>query len=185
MLQFKLPAIGEGVVEGEIVQWLKKPGDPVRANEALVEVMTDKATVEIPAPKDCVVAELRADEGAVAAVGEIIAVLDDTGAAKVLAAPIAAAPQPESSAPPPSAPGPSSMRAKPSNGRTSARRPARCPCWRPPPLGPSPASSGIDLAEPSRRRARTHHQGPTSCEARADVRYHVAPDRGGYRRLRA
>ena len=50
MSEFKLPAIGEGVVEGEIVRWLKKPGDRVAANEPLVEVMTDKATVEIPAP---------------------------------------------------------------------------------------------------------------------------------------
>ncbi|MGB1276011.1 MAG: DUF2213 domain-containing protein, partial [Nannocystaceae bacterium] len=46
MMDFKLPEIGEGVVEGEIVQWLKQPGEPVDANEALVEVMTDKATIE-------------------------------------------------------------------------------------------------------------------------------------------
>jgi len=132
MLQFKLPAIGEGVVEGEIVQWLKKPGDPVRANEALVEVMTDKATVEIPAPKDCVVAELRADEGAVAAVGEIIAVLDDSGAAKAPApeAP-ATAPPPGSPAPPPSSTGPSSMRSTE--------------------LADSPAPSGKVLATPAAR----------------------------------
>jgi len=138
MLQFKLPAIGEGVVEGEIVQWLKKPGDPVRANEALVEVMTDKATVEIPAPKDCVVAELRADEGAVAAVGEIIAVLDDSGAAKAPApeAP-ATAPPPGSPAPPPSSTGPSSMRSTE--------------------LADSPAPSGKVLATPAARaHAREH-----------------------------
>lgn len=138
MLQFKLPAIGEGVVEGEIVQWLKKPGDAVRANEALVEVMTDKATVEIPAPKDCVVAELRADEGAVAAVGEIIAVLDDSGAAEVPPAPTAApAPPPGSSAPPPSRTGPSSMRSTE--------------------LGESTAPSGKVLATPAARaHAREH-----------------------------
>ncbi|MCA9661892.1 MAG: 2-oxo acid dehydrogenase subunit E2, partial [Myxococcales bacterium] len=44
MIEFRLPEIGEGVVEGEIVTWLKEPGDAVEANEALVEVMTDKAT---------------------------------------------------------------------------------------------------------------------------------------------
>lgn len=103
MMQFKLPAIGEGVVEGEIVKWLKQPGDTVRTNEALVEVMTDKATVEIPAPQDCVVAELKADEGAIAAVGETIALLDDVGAAT-------SGPPPGSSAPPPSSTGPSSTR---------------------------------------------------------------------------
>jgi pyruvate dehydrogenase E2 component (dihydrolipoamide acetyltransferase) len=74
MLEFKLPAIGEGVVEGEIVRWLKKPGDRVAANEPLVEVMTDKATVEIPSPQDAVIAEIRADEGVIAAVGQVIAV---------------------------------------------------------------------------------------------------------------
>ncbi|MEX1363687.1 MAG: biotin/lipoyl-containing protein, partial [Nannocystaceae bacterium] len=55
MPEFKLPAIGEGVVEGEIVRWLKQPGDRVAANEGLVEVMTDKATVEIPSPVDAVI----------------------------------------------------------------------------------------------------------------------------------
>ena len=77
MLEFKLPAIGEGVVEGEIVRWLKQPGDAVAANEGLVEVMTDKATVEIPSPRAGVVREIRAEEGTIAAVGEILAVLAD------------------------------------------------------------------------------------------------------------
>ena len=108
MLQFKLPAIGEGVVEGEIVQWLKKPGDSVQANEALVEVMTDKATVEIPAPQDCVVAEMKVAEGEIAAVGEVIALLNASGATAT-AAP-ASAPPPGSPAPPPSTTGPSSSR---------------------------------------------------------------------------
>lgn len=47
---FNLPDIGEGVVEGEIVQWLKREGDPVKQDEPVVVVMTDKATVELPAP---------------------------------------------------------------------------------------------------------------------------------------
>jgi len=74
-MEFKLPAIGEGVVEGEIVRWLKKPGDRVAANEPLVEVMTDKATVEIPAPQDAVVERIVSDEGVIAAVGSVIAIL--------------------------------------------------------------------------------------------------------------
>ena len=114
MLQFKLPAIGEGVVEGEIVQWLKKPGDHVRANEALVEVMTDKATVEIPAPSDCVVAEIRAQEGVVAAVGEVIALLSDESAAS--------GPPPGSSAPPASSIGPTSGRATEPGATTAPAR---------------------------------------------------------------
>ena len=47
-IEFKLPDIGEGVAEGEIVKWLVKAGDTVVEHQAVVEVMTDKATVEIP-----------------------------------------------------------------------------------------------------------------------------------------
>ncbi len=82
MLEFKLPAIGEGVVEGEIVRWLKQAGDTVALNEPLVEVMTDKATVEIPAPVAGVVTELRAAEGDVCAVGQVLAILGDDRATR-------------------------------------------------------------------------------------------------------
>ena len=87
MIEFKLPAIGEGVVEGEIVRWLKQPGDNVMANEPLVEVMTDKATVEIPSPQDAVVAEHKAPEGEIAAVGQVIAILSGDGASVAGACP--------------------------------------------------------------------------------------------------
>ena len=83
MFEFKLPAIGEGVVEGEIVRWLKQPGEAVAPNEGLVEVMTDKATVEIPSPRAGTVKEHRAAEGDIAAVGEVIALLDEQGSAAV------------------------------------------------------------------------------------------------------
>src|SRR5256885_7704646 len=49
--EFKLPDIGEGVVEGEIVKWLVKPGDQIVDDQPLLEVMTDKATVVIPSPR--------------------------------------------------------------------------------------------------------------------------------------
>ncbi|MCA9712636.1 MAG: E3 binding domain-containing protein, partial [Myxococcales bacterium] len=87
MPEFKLPAIGEGVVEGEIVRWLKQPGDSVAANEGLVEVMTDKATVEIPSPRDGVVERHVVPEGAVAAVGEVIAILGEAAASAPAPAP--------------------------------------------------------------------------------------------------
>ena len=92
MPEFKLPAIGEGVVEGEIVRWLKQPGESVAANEGLVEVMTDKATVEIPSPRNGVVERLVVDEGAVAEVGEVIAILGEASASASAAPPAAAMP---------------------------------------------------------------------------------------------
>ena len=55
--EFKLPDIGEGLAEGEIVKWLVAVGDTVDEDQPLVEVMTDKATVEIPSPRGGTVAE--------------------------------------------------------------------------------------------------------------------------------
>jgi pyruvate dehydrogenase E2 component (dihydrolipoamide acetyltransferase) len=90
MLEFKLPAIGEGVVEGEIVRWLKQPGEAVAANEALVEVMTDKATVEIPSPVAAVLREHKRSEGEICPVGGVLALLEAAGApAAVTPAPAA------------------------------------------------------------------------------------------------
>jgi len=68
----KLPDIGEGVAEGEIVRWLVKAGDRVREDQPLVEGMTDKASVEIPSPRTGVVAALLAEEGEVVNVGATI-----------------------------------------------------------------------------------------------------------------
>src|SRR5438270_10846761 len=79
MFEFRLPDIGEGVVEGEVVKWHVKPGDNVREDQPMVEVMTDKATVEIPSPKAGVVKEIRALEGKTCAVGSVMVVIDDGG----------------------------------------------------------------------------------------------------------
>lgn len=68
----KLPDIGEGVAEGEIVRWLVKAGEAVKEDQPLVEVMTDKASVEIPSPRTGTVAALHAEEGAVVPVGTVI-----------------------------------------------------------------------------------------------------------------
>jgi len=90
MHEFKLPEIGEGVVEGEIVQWLKQPGERVVANEPLVEVMTDKATVEIPSPATGTVQALKAGEGDICPVGDLIALIEEGDAPAEAAAPAAA-----------------------------------------------------------------------------------------------
>ncbi|MFN8586255.1 MAG: dihydrolipoamide acetyltransferase family protein [Candidatus Eisenbacteria bacterium] len=89
----KLPDIGEGVAEGEIVRWLVKAGDAVKEDQPLVEVMTDKASVEIPAPRTGTIAAIHAAEGALVPVGTVIVSIDVAGAGASGAAP-AAAPSP-------------------------------------------------------------------------------------------
>jgi pyruvate dehydrogenase E2 component (dihydrolipoamide acetyltransferase) len=79
--EFKLPDIGEGVTEGEIVQWLVKEGDVVTEDQPMVEVMTDKATVTIAAPRAGRIAELRGKPGQVIAVHAVLVVFElDAGA---------------------------------------------------------------------------------------------------------
>jgi pyruvate dehydrogenase E2 component (dihydrolipoamide acetyltransferase) len=85
--EFRLPDIGEGVVEGEVVKWHVKQGDPIRVDQPMVEVMTDKATVEIPSPKAGVVKEIRAPEGKTCAVGAVMVVIDDGSASASVARP--------------------------------------------------------------------------------------------------
>src|SRR3569833_2069087 len=86
MFEFRLPDIGEGVVEGEVVKWRVKAGDPVREDQPMVEVMTDKATVEIPSPKAGVIKEIRAAEGSTCAVGAVMVVIDEAAGASAGAA---------------------------------------------------------------------------------------------------
>jgi pyruvate dehydrogenase E2 component (dihydrolipoamide acetyltransferase) len=74
-LEFKLPDVGEGVAEGEIVQWLVGPGEEVVEDQPLVEVETDKAVVEVPSPVNGRVKEIRAEVGEVVPVGNVIIVL--------------------------------------------------------------------------------------------------------------
>ena len=87
----KLPDIGEGVAEGEVVRWLVKPGDAVNEDQPLVEVMTDKASVEIPSPRTGTIASIHVEEGAVVAVGTVlVSIAVAGGAAGSASAPAAA-----------------------------------------------------------------------------------------------
>ncbi len=81
--EFKLPDIGEGIHEGEIVRWLVKEGDRVEEDQPLVEVMTDKATVELPSPVAGTVLEIKAKEGEVVKVGSVLVVIGEAGEAGV------------------------------------------------------------------------------------------------------
>lgn len=80
--EFKLPDIGEGVHEGEIVQWLVKEGDFIKEDQAIVEVMTDKVTAEIPAPTSGILKEMRGKPGEVITVGSVIAVFEEKAEGK-------------------------------------------------------------------------------------------------------
>jgi pyruvate dehydrogenase E2 component (dihydrolipoamide acetyltransferase) len=74
--EFRLPDIGEGVVEGEVVRWLVKEGDPLREDQPMVEIMTDKATVEIPAPRAGRVGKRMFAEGQLCPVGKVLITIE-------------------------------------------------------------------------------------------------------------
>lgn len=78
ILDFKLPDLGEGVAEGEIVKWLVAEGQQVKEDEPMVEVMTDKATVQIPSPTSGVVKQILAKEGQTVKVGTNLVVLESS-----------------------------------------------------------------------------------------------------------
>ncbi|MFD0884455.1 biotin/lipoyl-containing protein, partial [Streptosporangium algeriense] len=77
MKEFKLPDVGEGLLEAEIVRWHVKPGDPVKVNQIIVEIETAKAIVELPSPYEGVIAALLAEEGQTVDVGSPIITVDD------------------------------------------------------------------------------------------------------------
>jgi pyruvate dehydrogenase E2 component (dihydrolipoamide acetyltransferase) len=115
----KLPDVGEGVTEGELVRWLVKVGDTVEPDQPVVELMTDKATVEVPSPYAGVVKELKFKEGDVVPIETVILVLEtDGGSAKA-----APASQKESPAGASAGPAPQ-MQMKPSSPAAPQVKPA-------------------------------------------------------------
>jgi pyruvate dehydrogenase E2 component (dihydrolipoamide acetyltransferase) len=75
--EFKLPDLGEGLTEGEVARWLVAEGDEVAEDQPLVEIQTDKTTVEIPSPAAGKVARILVAEGEVAPVGTVLVVIGD------------------------------------------------------------------------------------------------------------
>lgn len=94
--EFRLPDIGEGVAEGEVVQWFVKEGDSVREDAPLVSVLTDKANVEIPSPKSGRIAQIHAAVGVKVKVGGLLVTIETAGGttAPATPAPPAGAPTP-------------------------------------------------------------------------------------------
>ena len=99
--ELKLPDIGEGVAEGEILKWLVKEGEVVKEDQSLVEVMTDKVNVQIPSPKDGKIARLLVKEGEVVKVGHGILLIEVEGNAQE--SPVLAEPAPQAAPAPQSA----------------------------------------------------------------------------------
>ncbi len=79
VFEFKLPDIGEGVHEGEIVTWLVSEGDAVEEDEPILEVMTDKATVEITSPRKGTIQTIHHEEGDVVDVGDVLVTIQEDG----------------------------------------------------------------------------------------------------------
>ena len=79
VFQFKLPDIGEGIAEGEIVKWFVKPGDTINEDDTLLEVQNDKSVEEIPSPVTGTVKSILVEEGVVANVGDVLVEIDAPG----------------------------------------------------------------------------------------------------------
>src|SRR3954447_4341494 len=92
MAEIRVPTLGESVTEATIGKWFKRPGDPVAVDEPLVELETDKVTIEVPAPAAGTLAEIAAKDGETVAVGALLgAIKEGAGApAKSAAAKTAA-----------------------------------------------------------------------------------------------
>jgi 2-oxoglutarate dehydrogenase complex dihydrolipoamide succinyltransferase (E2) component len=105
-LEFKLPDIGEGISEGEILKWMVKEGDQVKEDQPLVEVMTDKVNVQIPSPRSGRVSKILVKEGDIAKVGATIMVIDEGGSGPAAPLPSPASPKQAQASPIQSRPAP-------------------------------------------------------------------------------
>jgi 2-oxoglutarate dehydrogenase E2 component (dihydrolipoamide succinyltransferase) len=133
MAEIRVPTLGESVTEATIGKWFKKPGEAVAVDEPLVELETDKVTIEVPAPAAGVLSDIAAKDGDTVAVGAVLGQIKEgaggAAPAKAAAKPAAAAPQPAAAPAPP----------KPA---TAAPPPADAPL--PPSVRRIAAETGID-----------------------------------------
>ena len=97
--EFKLPDLGEGLTEGEVARWLVEEGQEITEDDPLVEIQTDKTTVEIPSPAAGTVTQILVPEGEVVPVGTVLVVIGADGATAAPRAEAAAAPGPSAAQP--------------------------------------------------------------------------------------
>src|SRR5258705_3339044 len=137
-----MPQMGESIAEGTLSKWLKKVGDPVKRDEPLFEISTDKVDAEIPAPAAGVLAEIKVQEGQTVPVQTVVGVMETEAGAAV---PAPAKPEPPKAAAPAPAPPPPAPKPEPPAPRSEA--PAARPSAR-----PADGDGGVQTAE---QRLRT------------------------------
>ena len=185
---FKMPDIGEGVVEGEVVEWMVAVGDSVKEDDPILSVMTDKATVEIPSPVDGKVTKVIGEAGDILPVGVVCIEFEVDGDGNASAS----APAPEAKVEPAPAPEP---KAEPAPAPAPTPAPAATPA-----PAPAPAPAVVErapgtkaLASPAvRQRARQANvdlnfvagSGPAGRISHADLDAHIAGGANGASRAR-
>src|SRR6266581_3146434 len=160
-----MPQMGESIAEGTVSKWLKKIGDPVKRDEPLFEISTDKVDAEIPAPAAGVLAEIKVQEGQTVPVQTLVAVIETEKGA--VASPPAAASAPPASKPEPPKPAPPSSPPRPAAAVAAPSAPAR--------PGPTPAvpvpkgDGGAETAEERLRRKSTPLVRKIAAEHQVDI----------------
>ncbi len=158
-----MPQMGVSVSEGTITKWLKQPGDTVEADEALLEISTDKVDTEVPSPASGVVQKILSQEGETVAVGETIAVIGPEGAEVESAeAPAEAPPEPATAAAAEEAEGVSSAEGETASAATTEAEPAAAaaepaPAAAEPPAAPSGDGDGKAFVSPVVARIASEH----------------------------
>ena len=165
MPEFKLPDLGEGVTEAEVDRWLVKEGDRIQEDDPLVEVITDKATAEIPSPFEGVVSRIHVKEGEVASVGVVLVTIAAEGEASgdTVASSTAA---PQSAEVPTAQPVGTSARVGRSPSSVDARPPGRAAVKAMPPVRKLARAMGIDIAT-------VRGSGPNGRVTREDLETHT------------
>src|SRR5215831_8382341 len=137
MVDIRVPTLGESVTEATVGKWFKQPGDSVAVDEPLVELETDKVTLEVPAPAAGVLADIAVKDGATVAVGALLGQIKEDAAPK---APSATATKPAAS--PTGTPDKRTTTTKPIGAGPEQPRPREMPM--PPSVRKMAAESGID-----------------------------------------
>ena len=82
-IQLIVPTLGESITEATVSKWLKKVGEPFEVDEPLVEIETDKITIEVPAPSAGVLSEIKADEGTDINIGGVLGIIEEAKITKL------------------------------------------------------------------------------------------------------